>query len=91
MYYEEQQRLGYLQYEELFYDLLSRVVCNQRHIDDNKDYYDHIVFKTYERYAHSKTEEYSIRQIVMIFEITLDALFKYKPSDELLEDVITIT
>jgi hypothetical protein len=90
MYYE-QQKLGFLQYEELFYDSLSKVVTNASHVEKNKDFYDHFVFKSYERYENSKTENYSIRQIITIFELVLDSMFKYQPSVSLPDDVITIS
>jgi len=90
MYYKEEQKLGYLQYEELFYDLLSRLITNEAHITSHKDYYEHFIFKSFEAYNNSKTE-ISIRQIVVLFEIALDSMFKFKPSVDLPEDLITIT
>ncbi len=89
MYYIEDQKLGFLQYEELFYDLLSRLVTNEAHITAHKNYYEHFIFKSFEAYNNSKTE-ISIRQIVVLFEIALDSMFRYKPSVDLPEDVITI-
>ena len=91
MYYEGEQKLGYLQYEELFYDLLSRIVVNQKFIDENKSFFEHIIFKTYERYEISKTESYSVRQIVVLFELFLDAMLQNKPAVDLPEDIITIS
>ena len=38
MYYGEEQKLGFLQFEELFYDLLSRVVVNEKYIEQNKSF-----------------------------------------------------
>ena len=91
MHYREEQKLGYLEYEEVFYDLLSRIVVNQRFIDENKSFFDHIIFKTYERYEISKTESYSVRQIVVLFELFLDAMLQNKPAVDLPEDMITVS
>ncbi len=85
-----QEKLGITEFREVFFDLLSRIVVNQNYIDSNKDFFEHIIFKTYERYEISKTESYSVRQIVVLIELFLDAMLQNKPSVELPEDIITV-
>ena len=91
MYYKEEQKLGLSEYTEVFYDLLSRIVVNQNYIDSNKDFFEHLIFKTYERYEISKTDSYTIRQIVVLLELFLDAMLQNKPDFELPEDIITVS
>jgi hypothetical protein len=85
-----EQKLGISEYSEVFYDRLSTVVCNREYVEQNKDFYEQVIWKTFERYNNSKTESYSINQIVTIFEIILDSMLKFKPSNELPEDLINI-
>ena len=91
MYFKEENRLGLNEFTEVFYDRLSRVVTNSSHIEEFKDFYEHYCFKAYEKYNNSKTEEYTINQIVTLFEIMLDSLFKYQPDNFLSEDLINIS
>lgn len=91
MYYREDQRLGLTEFSEVFMDNLSRLISNQTHIDQNFDFYEHYIFKSFELYNNSKTQQYTISQILALFEIMLDSLFKYSPSTELPIDSITIS
>lgn len=92
MYENEYQpyKLGIVEFKEVFFDNLSRLITNQEHIDSNLDFYESFIFKAYEKYANSKTENYSINMIINIFEIALDAMFKDTPSVILPDDKITI-
>lgn len=93
MHYEEEQRskLGIVEYSEVLTDSLSKVVIPQNYIDNEADFFEQILFKTYEKYHNSKTELYSINQIRVLIEIFVDALFTYKPSNEKPEDLINIS
>lgn len=90
MYYIEEQKLGLNEYREVVLDNISRLVTNQKHIDENSLAYETFIFKSYEKYANSRTENYSINQIITLLEIFLDTVFKYKMDNELPDDVITI-
>jgi len=90
MYYGEDQKLGLSEYREVILDNISRLITNQRHIEENFQVYETIIFKSYEKYANSKTENYSINQILSLLEIFLDSVFKHKMDNELPDDVITI-
>lgn len=90
-YYNDEQKLGITEFREVFYDNLSRIVTNSSHIEDFHDFYEHYCFKAYEQYNNSKTENYSINQIVTLFEIMLDSMFKHKPDNFLSEDKITVS
>jgi hypothetical protein len=89
MYYE-QQKLGYTEYREVILDNISRLVVNESYMSNNEDAFEHIVFKSYEKYANSKTENYTINQIVSLLNIFLDSLIRYEMDNELPEDSITI-
>ena len=93
MYYEEEQRnkLGLIEYSEVLTESLSKVVIPQNYIDNEKDFFEQIFFKTYEKYHNSKTETYSINQIRSLIEIFIDALFTYKPSSDKPDDLIDIS
>jgi len=92
MYYErDNSRLGLTEFSEVFYDRLSRLVTTTSHIEKFENFYEHYCFKAYEQYNNSKTEIYTINQIVTLFEIMLDAMFKYKPETFLPEDTINIS
>lgn len=92
MYYEgEQNRLGLEEFRELFFDRLSRVITNSAHIEAFEDFYEHYCFKSFEKYNNSKTEEYTVNQIISLFEIMLDSMFRYQPDNFLPEDTINIS
>ena len=91
MHYTDKQKLGYTEFQEVFFDRISRVVTNSSHIESFELFYEHYCFKAYEQYNNSKTEKYTINQILTLFEIMLDAMFKYKPDNFLSEDTITVS
>ena len=43
-------KLGLTEYTAFFFENLSTLVTNQAHIDENKNFYDEVVFKTFEIY-----------------------------------------
>lgn len=93
MYYgEEEQRdkLGYSEFSDVFFERLSRLITNSRHIDNFRPFYEHYCFKAFEQYNSSKTDRYSLNQVITLFEIMLDSLFKYQPDNFLSEDEINI-
>lgn len=91
MYYIEDNRLGLEEFREIFFDRLSRVITNSAHIIAFESFYEHYCFKAFELYNNSKTEEYTVNQIISLFEIMLDSLFKYQPDNFLPEDTINIS
>lgn len=91
MYFEQQnQKLGITEYREVVLDNISRLIVPSSHIERNESFFEHVIFKSYEKYANSKTENYSINVIVSLLELFLDSAFKYKMENELPEDEITI-
>ena len=91
MYYIEDNRLGLEEFRDIFFDRLSRVITNSAHIIAFESFYEHYCFKAFELYNNSKTEEYTVNQIISLFEIMLDSLFKYQPDNFLPEDTINIS
>ena len=39
MYYRDEQKLGIVEFRQVFYDRLSRVITNSQHIEDFEDFY----------------------------------------------------
>ena len=91
MYYIEDNRLGLEEFREIFFDRLSRVITNSAHIIAFESFYEHYCFKAFELYNNSKTEEYTVNQIISLFEIMLDSMFRYQPDNLLPEDTINIS
>ena len=91
MYYIEDNRLGLEEFREIFFDRLSRVITNSAHIITFESFYEHYCFKAFELYNNSKTEEYTVNQIISLFEIMLDSMFRYQPDNFLPEDTINIS
>lgn len=91
MYYIEDNRLGLEEFREIFFDRLSRVITNSAHIIAFESFYEHYCFKAFELYNNSKTEEYTLNQIISLFEIMLDSLFRYQPDNFLPDDTINIS
>ena len=85
----EIQKLGIKEYEEVFYDNLSTLITNSSHIESCKDFYDEIVYKSFEVYQKN-TSNYSVNEILNFFHIFLYAMFNEKPSVEKPEDKITL-
>ena len=91
MYYIEDNRLGLEEFREIFFDRLSRVITNSAHIIAFESFYEHYCFKAFELYNNSKTEEYTLNQIISLFEIMLDSMFRYQPDNFLPDDTINIS
>lgn len=91
MYYEEdREKLGFEEFRNYFYDNLSTLVTNREHILRNKDFYEQFIWKAFEKYNNSRSDSYSVRQIVLLFELSLDAMFKFQPETELPEDLLNL-
>lgn len=82
-------KLGLTEYTAFFFENLSTLVTNQAHIDENKNFYDEVVFKTFEIYQKNSSD-YTITEILNFIHIFLYAMFNEKPSVEKPEDKITL-
>ena len=82
-----ENKLGEIEYEEVFLDNLSKIIVNRNYIESNCEFWDNVIFKFWEEYYFSKREVSIISQ-VRLFEIMMDSVFKYKPSLELPEDIV---
>lgn len=85
----QEQKLGQIEYEEVLLDNLSKVVINRRYIKENQDFWDNIIFKMFEEYYFS-SEEITIRKQAKYLELFFDCNIKFKPSQELPEDVLDL-
>lgn len=84
------QKLGYSEYEEVFYDCLSMMVFNNNYIAENERFFDEVIFKLFEDYTYSP-EEVSIRKQVKYFEIFVGTMLNIKPSFNMPEDTLKIS
>ena len=82
-------KLGLTEYTAFFLENLSTLVTNQAHIDENKNFYDEVVFKTFEIYQKNSSD-YTITEILNFIHVFLYAMFNEKPSVEKPEDKITL-
>lgn len=87
MYYE-QQKLGYSEFCTQFDEELSNLITNQAHRDEFENFYLEAKHKFFEMYARNKTEFSSVNDFVRVFEVVLYAMFKFKPSVDLPDDII---
>jgi hypothetical protein len=85
----ENQKLGQSEYEEVLLDNISMVVINRNYIKENLDFWNNIVFKMFEEYYFS-SEEISIRTQARFLEIFFDCNIKFKPAQELPNDVLDL-
>ena len=83
------QKLGINEFREVFFDNLSTLITCQSHVDSAKDFYEEIIFKTFEVYQKSSSD-YCVNEILTFFHIFLYAMFKEKPSVDKPEDIITL-
>lgn len=76
------QKLGLTEFTEVFYDNLDTILTTSLiHLEDNRDFYDEIVFRMFDVYQR-ENKEYSVNELVIFVHIFLHAMFKYKPSVE---------
>lgn len=85
----QESKLGIVEYEEVLYDNISKVIVNRNYVKQNKEFWDNIVFKMFEEYNFS-IEGTSIRKQAQFLELFLATMFKFKPSQELPEDIIEL-
>jgi hypothetical protein len=91
MYYKESQtKLGYLEFEEVFLENLDSItITSLKHIEENKDFYDEIVFKCFDLYQR-ETSNFSVNDSLKFFHIFLYSAFKHRPNVEKEDDVIKL-
>jgi hypothetical protein len=82
-------RLGQIEYEEVLFDNISKVVINRSYVYENKSFWDTLIFKFWEEYYFS-IEEISIRKQAKLIEIFFKLSFEFKPSQELPEDLVNL-
>jgi hypothetical protein len=85
----QNDRLGQIEYEEVLFDNISKVVVNRGYVYENQLFWDNLVFKFWEEYYFSM-EEISIRKQSKLIEIFFKLSFEFKPSQELPEDLVNL-
>jgi hypothetical protein len=85
---KDREKLGYEEFRQVVLENISKVITNQSHIEDNSEFYNMIIFKLFEKYQNDLMEDYTINQVVKMFDIFLYSMFKYSPSTKLPEDLI---
>lgn len=81
-------KLGFIEYQEVLLDNVSKMVINRNYVFENKDFFDNVIFKMFEVYAETYNEPVSIRKQAQMLEIFLGMNIKYKPTQELPEDIL---
>ncbi len=68
---------------------ISRVIINQNYINSNFEFFEKLLFKSWEIYYYNSNLEYiSITKQIRMLEIFLSAMIETKPSQELPEDTL---
>lgn len=84
----EDNKLGLEEYMQFVYENISKIVVNRNYIENNQDFFNQLLFKTYEEYLYSSLEPISILKQIKHLEIFLSSMIGYKPDLELPEDYI---
>lgn len=85
-----QDKLGLVEFSQVFLENLDTfVISSNVHYEENKSFYDDVIFKSFDVYQRS--DIHSIRDIVNLFHCFLYAMFKNKPSVEKNDDEIIVT
>ena len=90
MYFREEQKLGFIEFQEVFKESIdSYNITSLSHIEEFESFYEEVSFKMFDVYQRSE-HNLSVRDLVTPFHIFLHAMFKYKPSVEKNDDEIKI-
>lgn len=86
---DNRDKLYYEEYSSHIYENISRIIVNQNYINANLEFFEKLLFKSWELYYYNSNLEYiSITKQIRMLEIFLSAMIETKPSQELPEDVI---
>lgn len=85
----DRDKLGLLEYTDVLLDNVSKMVISQSYIDENRDFFDNVIFKLWESYINS-LETVSIVKHARYLEIFVGTMLRCKPSLELPEDSINL-
>lgn len=76
------EKLGILEFSEVCYDNIDTFITTSLlHIEENKEFYDDVIFKLYDFYQRSD-KDLSVRDLIIPFNIFLYSMFKNNPSTE---------
>ena len=81
-------KLGYEEFSEYVYENISKIIINRNYISENQDFFNLLLFKTWEDYHCSYLEEISLTKYLKMVEIFLAVMLKEKPSFELPVDLV---
>lgn len=84
-----EDKLGMSEYEEVLIDNISTVVVPRSYLEQNRDFWNGLVFKLFEVY-HYSIEPVSIRKQAQMLEIFFSSLFSYQPSIDKPEDILNL-
>ncbi len=83
------EKLGQIEFEEVLFDNISKVVINRHWVEENQVFWNNTVFKMFEEYTFG-LEEISIRKQAKLLELFLGNMIKYKPGNDLPEDILNV-
>lgn len=84
-----ENKLGYNEFDDVFFDEISTLITNEEHIEKNFPFYQEVSYKLFELYQ-KENSEYTVSELLKMFHIFLYSMFLHKPSVEKPEDVITL-
>ena len=85
---EEADRLGLEEYSSFVLEGISKMIINRNYIEENQDFFNHLLFKLWEDYYLSSVEPISIWKQIKLLEIFLYIMIQEKPTLELPEDSV---
>ncbi len=86
---DNRDKLYYEEYASHVLENISRVIINQNYINANSDFFEKLLFKSWELYYYnSNLENISITKQIRMLELFLSVMLELKPDLELPEDVI---
>lgn len=90
MYFREDQKLGYLEFEQVFMENIDSItITSLEHISENKNFYDEVIFKCFDLYQRENSN-FSVGDTLKFFHIFLYATFKHRPNVEKDDDTIKL-
>ena len=90
MYFREDQKLGYLEFENVFLENIDSItITSLEHIEQNKNFYDELIFKCFDLYQREGSN-FSVGDVLKFVHIFLYATFKHRPNVEKDDDTIKL-
>lgn len=84
-----ENKLGYDEFNDVFFEEISTLITNEEHIEQNELFYQEVSYKLFELYQ-KESSGYTVSELLKMFHIFLYSMFLHKPSVEKPEDAIRL-